>query len=188
MAGGADTYEAYGVGWATVSNTPFRMFKHYVHEGGISTPLIAHWPGGIAKPGQKVATPGHLIDLMATAIDVSGTKYPEQKNGVNIKPMEGKSLKPLFAGRNIERDALYWEHEGNRAIREGNFKLVSEYGKSWELYDISKDRSEQSDLAASMPDLAKRLDEKWQAYADRAEVQPWEAVTKPAPKKNKKAK
>jgi len=109
----------------------------------------------------------------ATAIDIAGAEYPAEKDGNAIKPVEGKSLLPLFAGQSLERDALYWEHEGNRAIREGDFKLVAEFGKPWELYNIAKDRSEQHDLIDTMPELARRLEDKWQTYANRADVKPW---------------
>jgi arylsulfatase len=174
MAGAGDTYIGYGRGWATVSNTPFREYKHWTHEGGISTPLIAHWPRGISRPGELESTPGHLIDLMATAVDLSGAKYPEKfHNDQEIRPLEGKSLQPLFTGGAIEREALYWEHEGNRAVRRGNFKLVAKGAKGkWELYDISRDRSEQHDLSTQKPELTQELAAMWQRYAERAFVLP----------------
>ncbi|MEM8668887.1 MAG: arylsulfatase [Planctomycetota bacterium] len=174
MAGPADTAIGYGRGWATVSNTPFREYKHWVHEGGISTPLIAHWPDKITRKGELETTPGHLVDLMATAVDISGATYPKSfHDGQSIKPMEGKSLVPAFLGEKLERDALYWEHEGNRAIRKGNYKLVAKGANgSWELYDISKDRSEQNDLSDEMPKLAADLADQWMAYAERADVLP----------------
>ncbi len=174
MAGPADTAIGYGRGWATVSNTPFREYKHWVHEGGISTPLIAHWPNKITRRGELERTPGHLVDLMATAVDVAGATYPKTyHDGQNIKPMEGRSLVPAFLGQPIERDAIYWEHEGNRAIRVGDYKLVAKGENGpWELYDLSKDRSEQNDLSSQMPQLANELAQKWMAYAERADVLP----------------
>ena len=174
MAGPADTAIGYGRGWATVSNTPFREYKHWVHEGGISTPLIVHWPDKIKRRGEIETTPGHLIDLMATAVDVGDASYPDMYHGnQKIKPMEGKSLVPLFTGQKLQREAIYWEHEGNRAIRVGDLKLVAKGGKgAWELYDISKDRSEQKDLAKQMPEKVKELSDQWQAYAERANVLP----------------
>lgn len=170
MPGPDGTYIAYGEGWANVSNTPFREYKHYVHEGGISTPLIAFWPEGIAKirRGEREAQPGHLIDLMATCVDLAGAAYP----GAPIKPMEGRSLAPVFAGKVIERDALYWEHEGNRAVRQGPWKLVAKENKPWELYDIDHDRAEMRDLAGSNPERVKAMSAKWDAYAERADVLP----------------
>ncbi|QDT58687.1 Arylsulfatase [Stieleria bergensis] len=174
MAGGADTYIGYGGAWATVSNTPFRLFKHYTHEGGISTPLIVHWPNQVKRQGELDSTPGHLVDLMATAVDVGQATYPKTAHGGQaIKPMEGKSLAPTFRGQQIPERALFWEHEGNRAVRMGNYKLVARGAKGkWELYDLSNDRSEQHDLAESKPAKAKELAAAWQAYAERANVLP----------------
>ena len=171
MAGAGDTYIGYGEAWAAVSNTPFRMYKHWVHEGGIATPLIAHWPAGISRKGALEPTPGHLIDLMATAVELSNTTYP-----ANVKPMEGRSLVPLFTGGKLEREAIYWEHEGNRAVRAEDWKLVAEYGKPWELYNIATDRSEQHDLSKEQPDRVRKLGAMWDAYAQRAHVEPWEKV------------
>ena len=126
MAGPADTYTGYGRGWATVSNTPFREYKHWVHEGGISTPLIVHWPDKVERKGELETAPGHVVDLMATAIDVASADYPTSYHeNRDIIPMEGQSLVPAFLGQKIEREAIYWEHEGNRAIRVGDYKLVA---------------------------------------------------------------
>ncbi len=187
MAGPADTYIGYGRAWATVSNTPFREYKHWVHEGGISTPLIAHWPDKINRKGEWEDTPGHLIDLMATCVDVAGAEYPKTfHDGKNIKPMEGKSLRLAFEGKGeqMNREAIYWEHEGNRAIRSSNWKLVSKGKKGkWELYDIDKDRSELNDLAATKPEKVKQLSIMWEAYAKRANVIPWPEARKKRPKK-----
>lgn len=182
MAGAGDTYIGYGEAWATVSNTPFRKHKHWVHEGGISTPLIAHWPAGITRKGELVSTPGHLIDLMATAVDLSKTTYP-----TNVKPIEGRSLAPLFTGGQIEREAIYWEHEGNRAVRVGDWKLVSEHPKAWELYNVAQDRSEQHDLSQQEPGRVQQMAAMYEAYAKRANVEAWEKVIpKQQPKAGKK--
>jgi len=173
MPGGPDTYVAYGRGWANVSNTPFREYKHWVHEGGISSPLIAHWPKGITARGELRTQPGHLIDIAATCADLSGAKYPGKVGDVAIPPLEGKSLVAAFANKPLDR-VLYWEHEGNRAVRSGNWKLVAKGpGASWELYDIAADRTEQHDLAAKNPDTVKDLTAKWEAWAKRAKVIPW---------------
>ncbi len=173
MPGPADTYIAYGRGWANVSNTPFREYKHWVHEGGISTPLIAHWPVGIQRKGELEHQPGHLIDIMATCVDVAGADYPKKIDGNEIKPLEGVSLKPAFSGKPLNREQpLFWEHEGNRAIRDGDWKLVAKENKPWELYDLKTDRSETHNLAAAKPELAKELEAKWDAYAARANVLP----------------
>jgi len=172
LPGPADTYIGYGRGWANVSNTPFREYKHWVHEGGISTPLIAHWPAGIPKKGALDHQPGHLIDIMATCVDVAKAEYPTEVDGHKIKPLEGRSLVPAFRGETIERDAIYWEHEGNRAIRKGKWKLVAKEGKPWELYNMDEDRTETNDLSMDNPDIAKSLAEQWTAYAKRADVLP----------------
>jgi len=174
MAGPADTAIGYGRGWATVSNTPFREYKHYTHEGGISTPLIVHWPDQISRRGELEMTPGHLVDLMATAVDVAGAQYPEEfHDGQPIKPMEGKSLSPVFHNKPLDREAIYWEHEGNRAIRVGKYKLVAKGVKGkWELYNIDVDRSEQNDLSIKQPFQTQKMAALWQAYAERANVLP----------------
>ncbi|MFT5124097.1 MAG: arylsulfatase A-like enzyme [Kiritimatiellia bacterium] len=174
MPGPDGTYIAYGRGWANVSNTPFREYKHWVHEGGVSSPLIAHWPAGISRRNELEHTPGHLVDLMATCVDAAGATYPEKfHGGQKITPMEGRSLLPAFAGKPIDREALYWEHEGNRAIRVGDMKLVAKGAKGpWELYDISKDRAEQHDLAQERPERAQQLAAQWQTWAERANVLP----------------
>ncbi len=174
MAGPADTAVGYGRVWATVSNTPFREYKHWTHEGGISTPLIMHWPNRIDRKGELETTPSHLVDLMATAVDLAGAKYPRNyHDGETIKPMEGVSLQPLMSGKEIEREAIYWEHEGNRAIRMGDFKLVAKGADGpWELYNIATDRSEQNDLSEKDKARAERMAAMWQAYAERANVLP----------------
>ncbi len=175
MPGGPDTYVAYGRGWANVSNTPFREYKHWVHEGGISTPLIAHWPGGIAaaRRNQLVAEPAHLIDLMATFVDLAGANYPTERGGEKIKPMEGVSLRPAFTGGTLKRAApIFWEHEGNRAVRDGKWKLVAKANKAWEMYDMEADRTEARDLAGEQPERVQELATKWEAYAARANVVP----------------
>jgi uncharacterized repeat protein (TIGR03806 family) len=179
VPGPADSYVAYGRGWANVSNTPFREYKHWVHEGGISTPLVAHWPAGIQARGEIRKQPGHVIDVMATCLDVSGAAFPVEHGGSKTLPPEGRSLLPAFAGRAIERDALYWEHEGNRAVREGDWKLVAKGPDGpWELYDLAADRVESKNLATAQPERVARLQQKWESWARRAGVLPW--IWKPA--------
>jgi arylsulfatase len=175
MPGGPDSFIAYGEGWANVSNTPFREYKHWVHEGGISTPLIAHWPKGIpaARHGRLVAHPGHLIDIMATCVDAAGASYPREAGGFPLKPLEGTSLRPAFSGEALRRTApLFWEHEGNRAVRDGRWKLVAKENRPWELYDMAADRTETHDLSGQRPERVRLMAAQWDAYAARANVLP----------------
>jgi arylsulfatase len=180
MPGAANTYIAYGQAWANVSNTPFREYKHWVHEGGISTPLIAYWPKVIKRHGEIEKQPGHLIDLMATCVDVAQSQYPTEFSGQKITPKEGTSLKPAFVGNKLARqEPIFWEHEGNRAMRDGRWKLVAKSpGGNWELYDMDKDRTEMHDLAADQPARVKEMSTRWETWAKRAGVLPW--IWKPA--------
>jgi arylsulfatase len=167
-----------------------------VHEGGISTPLIVHWPAGIAadRRGKLEPQPGHLIDLMATCVDLTGATYPSSLNGERITPMEGTSLRPAFAGKPLRREQpIFWEHEGNRAIRIGTWKLVSKHdvGGSWELYDIDADRTESNNLASRHPERVKDMATQWEVWAARVGVRPWpldaSGVTTPGAARKKKA-
>ncbi|MCP5527982.1 MAG: sulfatase-like hydrolase/transferase [Verrucomicrobiales bacterium] len=176
MPGPADTYIAYGLSWANASNTPFREYKHWVHEGGISAPLIMHWPAAI-EPARRNALyeqPAHLIDLMATCVDLAGAEYPARFRGEAIQPMEGVSLRPALAGAALERpQPIFWEHEGNRAVREGEWKLVAKHNQPWELYNLRADRTELNNLAAAHPDRVQAMSAQYDAWAERAGVQPW---------------
>jgi arylsulfatase len=173
MPGPATTYIAYGRNWATVSNTPFREYKSRNHEGGISTPLIAHWPKGIAARNELRHRPGHLIDIMATCVELSGGAYPEEFGGHKIQSMEGLSLVASFAKDENPDRILLFEHYGKAAIRKGKWKLVRlGYRKPWELYDIEKDRSELRDLATEHPDTAAELEELWEKHARRTMIYP----------------
>ena len=184
--GDAKSVVYQGASWATLSDTPFRLYKRFSHEGGISTPLIAHWPAHIAAKGELRTQPGHIVDLMATCVDVSGAKYPAEFNGKQIIPMEGKSLLPVFENKPIERDAIYWEHEGNAAVRAGDLKLarVGREG-AWELYDMKTDRAELRNLAPEKPDMVKELFAKWEAWAIRTNVKPYSDPQKPGGRKKK---
>jgi arylsulfatase len=174
MPGPENTYQSYGRPWANASNTPFRLYKHYVHEGGIATPLIVHWPMGISAQGEWRQAPGHLIDIMATCVDVGQADYPQTYQGRSIQPMEGVSLKPAFGGNDLDREAIYFEHEGNRAIRRGKWKLVAQGREgAWELYDMENDRTETNNQADEYPDLVRELSDMWQSWAERAGVIPW---------------
>jgi arylsulfatase len=178
LAGADDTYLSYGEAWANVSNTPYREYKHWVHEGGIATPLIAHWPEGMksATKGRLVAEPGQLPDIMATCLDIAGATYPQTYNGNTLHPMAGKSLKPLLIADNakLEERLLFWEHEGNRAVREGKWKLVAKGpAAAWELYDMEEDRTELNDRAATDHARVKRMAEAWEKWALENKVLPW---------------
>lgn len=190
MAGPPDTYLAYLKPWAQVSNTPFRQYKHYVHEGGIATPLIVHWPAGIKSKGAVQGQIGNVIDIMPTLRELAGAAYPKTYNGAAVTPEAGVSLVPSFSNRPLNRTAIFWEHEMNRAVRMGKWKLVStgdlldgNYGHwkyyrngPWELYDMESDPSELKDMSAQYPEQAAELAALWQEWARRVSVYPtpWE--------------
>jgi arylsulfatase A-like enzyme len=191
--GDAESEVFIGQCWATLNNTPFTRYKHYTDEGGISTPLIAHWPKAIQadRRGALEKQPGHIIDILATCADVAGAEYPKEFKGHAITPKAGVSLVPAFNGQKLARtQPIFWEHEGNRAIRDGDLKLVALENQPWRLYDLAADRSEQNDLAASRADVVKSLSEKWQAWAAASNVLPlgaWRG-TNDRPKKKAAAK
>jgi arylsulfatase len=188
--GPKESAHIYGREWANLSNTPFRGYKHAMHEGGIATPLIMHWPRGIAirdpelvvklpadktleiRPSRLVHTPGHVIDLMTTCVDVAGAAYPQTINGEEILPLEGRSL---LSGQPLH-DALYWEHEGNRAVLTKDWKLVANYGRPWELYDRQTDRTELRDMADIRREVVADLAAQYDAWANRVGVVPWDDV------------
>ncbi len=160
--GSAASYLCLGPGWSTCSNTPFRRHKTWVHEGGISTPLIVHWPAGIHSRGELRHSPGHVIDLVPTILDVVGGQPLKTWNGKPVSTAPGHSLVPAFAkGGVVKRKDLWWSHEGNRAIRVGDWKLVAAKGEPWELFDLSTDRTETRNLAQQHPDRVKELEGIW---------------------------
>lgn len=166
----------YGAGWANLSNTPFRRFKSMLHEGGITAPFIVHWPAGLkTKPGSITRSPAYLTDIMPTVLEVSGAQYPATFRGQTPFALEGKSLGPIFqTGTRPTREWFYWEQYDNRAVRRGDWKAVRPApGKSgWELYDLSKDRAEQNNLAAKHPEIVKDLTEAWDRWAHTHQVLP----------------
>ena len=182
FAGPDDVWQSYGVPWANVSDTPFRLYKHFVHEGGIATPFIAYWPAVIRHPGTITRQLGHVTDLMATFVEVSGARHPDTFRGQSILPLEGESLLPIFQDQQRrDRSPIFWEHEGNRAVRSGKWKLVARYPKSWELYDMETDRTELHDLAPQHPDQVKELAEAYDRWAQRCGVVPPGQLPRPLP-------
>jgi arylsulfatase A-like enzyme len=174
--GGRDSFESLEMPWATVCNTPFRLYKNWVHEGGISSPLIFSFSGKTAS-GEIIRQPAHIIDIMPTIIAFSRAKYPKKFNGKNIIPMEGVSLIPALAGQPLVRvNPLCWEHEGNCAIRLGNWKMVTSYDtasklfRPWEIYDLKADRSESNNIISRFPDLKNKLSVLFYGWADRVGV------------------
>jgi arylsulfatase len=165
--GSAASYLCLGPGFSSACNTPHRRHKTWVHEGGISTPLIAHWPAGIKSPNQLRHTPAHVIDIVPTVLELTGAVKPKQWNGEPIPEAPGKSLVRAFKSDEIiERDSLWWLHEGHRAVRVGDWKLVAANKEPWELYNLRTDRAEQNDLALQMPDKVKELNSVWQNQVD----------------------
>lgn len=174
------SYWCYDVGWAHAGNTPFRWYKQNQHEGGISSPLIAHWPKGLtADKGSISHQPGHLIDLLATVMDATESTYPAKFSGKPTTPIQGKSLLPILRGQQREpHEWMYFQFSNNRAIRKGDIKAVSARGGQWEVYDLSKDRSELNDLAPSKPQLAKEMAALWHRVAEEVDAAP-EKMRKP---------
>ena len=166
--GPVESYRTCDLPWANAQNTPFRKFKSWDHEGGISTPLIAHWPAVIKQRGALTRQVGHIIDVMATCCDVAGVPYPATADGKKILPLEGKSLLPILQGGTREgHDALFWQFGSARAVRRGKWKLVAKGSGPWALHDMEADRTEQNNLAAEHPDKAKELAALWDAWATR---------------------
>jgi arylsulfatase A-like enzyme len=170
--GGPESYHSYGSGWANACSTPLQLYKHYGHEGGISTPLIAHWPEEVKRKGEIDDRPGHFIDFMATFVDITGVQYPEVFQGNEILPMEGESLMPAFLGEEPTPRTLCFEHEQHCGIRQGKWKLSKIKERNWELYNIDADRTEMNNLANDYPDLVNELKRTWEIWAERTHVHP----------------
>jgi arylsulfatase len=176
IPGPDDTFASYGKSWANLSNTPFREYKHWVHEGGIATPLVVRWPDGGLEPGAITHNPHQLPDVMATVLDVTGAPYPARYEGVERLPLEGVSMRDTWLGGAAQQQPLFWEHEGNAACRRGRWKLVRKYPGDWELYDIDVDRAELHDVAASHPDIVTALAAEYSSWAQRCGVIPRELI------------
>ena len=179
MPGPEATYESVGIPWGNCANTPFRLYKHFTQEGGISSPFIACWPKYI-QPEKKVTEQfGHETDLMPTFLAVAGAAYPATVAAGPIPPMVGESLVPIFEGEPRSRRPCFWEHEGNKAVRDGKWKAVSRFANSWELYDMEADRTELNDLGATEPERLTKMIYMWQDWARQIGVQPWPMPTTP---------
>jgi arylsulfatase len=168
-AGSADSYLCLGPGWSKAANTPFRRHKTWVHEGGISTPLLAHWPAGIKNAGVSVDQVGHVVDILPTVFDLVGLDATQ--SGVENQPQfPGISLRPTLQETSVETErTVWWLHEGNRAIRVGDMKLVAAKDEPWQLYDMSQDRAEMTDLSATHADRVRQLQEKWETITAEME-------------------
>ena len=165
--GSAKSYLGLGSGWSSAANTPFRLHKSWTHEGGITTPLIATWPAGIKARGELRRDPGHLIDFVPTVLELTGASLPAEVAGLPVPPLPGKSLVPAFAKDGVlPRDLLWFHHDGHRAVRVGDWKLVSRDERPWELYHLAKDRGETKDLAAKNPQKVMELELAWLKEAD----------------------
>jgi arylsulfatase len=176
VPGGPLSYMSYDLPWANVSNTPFRKFKHWVHEGGISTPLIAHWPAGLLVPGARHA-PCHVIDILPTILDAVGAGHPSEIGGQPVLPLDGESFLPLLQGQSWAREQpIFWEHEGNSAVRLDNSKLVRKFDAPWELYDMERDRTELHDLMGRNEPLTRRLQREYEAWAESVGVVDWSVL------------
>jgi len=178
MPGGPTTYQSYDLPWANASNTPFRLYKHWVYEGGIATPLIAYCPGIISDANIN-HTPIHVIDLMATFLDIADVNYPEEYDGNIIQKLEGESFLPALKGESWQRERpIFWEHEGNRAVRDGRWKLVNKYPGNWELYDMVEDRTELNNLSLKNKPQVDKMKKMYHEWAEHCGVIPWDELRK----------
>lgn len=174
VPGGPDSFTSYRRPWANASNTPFRLWKQFTHEGGISSPYIASWPAGIRRSNVLDRTPGHVIDVLPTLLDAAGAGYPGRRNGQEALPLEGRSLLPALRGsRPAERPVTGWEHQGHRALRMGDWKVVSRFGRPWELYNLAADRTELRDLSGQDSARCSTLQREYQQWSARCGVIPW---------------
>ena len=174
--GDATTYQSYDLPWANASNSPFRLYKHWVHEGGISTPMISSWSGRshVGSINHRVL---HVVDIMATFLDAAGVRYPVEYHDHLIQPLEGESFLPALRGQSWQRECpVFWEHEGNCAVRDGRWKLVSKYPGAWELYDMVEDRTELNDLSEKNKPQVEKMAAMYSEWAERSDVLPWDEI------------
>ena len=171
LPGSADTYDYVAQGWGWAQNAPFRRYKVWTHEGGIATPMIVRWPR-VVEPGKLTHQVGHVVDFMPTLLDLTGASYPERRDGAEVLPMDGISLLPVFQGnKRSGHESLCWYLYGNRAVRQGKWKLV--WGgnvQRWELFDMEADRTETNDLAGQHPERVAQMERVWMEWAKRTGV------------------
>lgn len=177
FAGPDNVWQSYGVPWANVSAAPFRFYKHFAHEGGIAVPFIVRWPAVIREQGRISDELAHVTDIKPTLLGVANVKHPASYQGHTLLPLEGESLLPIFEGqKRLERSPVFWEHEGNRAVRVGEWKLVALQGQPWELYNMVTDRTELTNLAALYPKKVNEMSAKYDAWAKRCHVLPFDKL------------
>jgi arylsulfatase A-like enzyme len=175
--GGADTFQSYDLPWANASNAPFRLFKHWVHEGGISTPLIVQWPDRLKVQGVR-HEPSHVVDILPTILEATGSIYPSEMGGHGLQSLDGESLLDALSGKTWQRQQpIYWEHEGNMAIRDGEWKLVKRHGQDWELYQMDEDRTELNDLSLQNFPMVQKLSHQHAAWCESLGVRDWNEVS-----------
>jgi arylsulfatase len=181
--GGRGTHHSYGSAWANLGNTPFRMYKHFTHEGGISTPMIVHWPAAIGSPDKWIREPAHVMDILPTLLEASGASYPLEFGGNEIQPVEGISLLNAMRGEPLPKRAIGFDHQGAHAWRDGDWKLVwskrMPHEIKWELYNLADDRCETNDLAEQFPERVKDMAADWETWARRVQVIYEESVETP---------
>lgn len=175
--GGRGTHQSYGSAWANLGNTPFRLYKHFTHEGGICTPFIAHWPNGLKKQEPWIRSPAHVMDIMPTLIEVAGAKYPQRLGEHELTPLEGTSLLPALRGESTPERTIGFDHQAAHALRQGDWKIVwskrMPHELEWELYNMAEDRCETNDLAKQHPDRVRSMAQQWKAWARHVGVT-WE--------------
>jgi len=164
-------WQSYGPPWVNVSNTPFRLYKHFTHEGGIAAPFVVHWPAVLRQRGAVSAQLARVTDIIATFVDIAGTKHPGTFDSHAVQPLEGQSLRPIFEGKTSEHpNPIFWEREGNRAVRLGQWKLLARRGRDWELHDPEADRTELTNVAANHPEKVQEMFALYSAWAQRCNV------------------
>ena len=187
--GSAASYLCLGPGWSSAANTPFRRHKTWVHEGGIATPLIVHWPAVIKSRGELRQTPTHLIDIVPTVLEIAGAAKPATISGHTVPPAPGRSLLPVFASDAAPlREFLWWQHQNHRAIRRGDWKLVALANGPWELYNLARDRGESNDLARARPEQVNELEALWTRHHEEMKRRAHTDPPPPEPASPKKAK